>query len=91
MSALQESARRDGPLAIAQVRLVVGIDEIDRIEDAENAEKFLNDIKAIFGIPNCFYIASLSADALANFERRVVSTRTAFDTTFDTVIAHRPP
>ena len=90
VSALQESARRDGPLAIAQVRLVVGIDEIDRIEDAENAEKFLNDIKAIFGIPNCFYIASLSADALANFERRVVSTRTAFDTTFDTVLRIGP-
>jgi hypothetical protein len=85
VNVLLESARRDGPLASAQVRLIVGIDEIDRIEDAENAEKFLNDIKAIFGIPNCFYIASLSADALANFERRVVSTRTAFDTTFDTV------
>ena len=90
VSTLQESARQDGPLAIAQVRLVVGIDEIDRIEDAENAEKFLNDIKAIFGIPNCFYIASLSADALANFERRVVSTRTAFDTTFDTVMRIGP-
>ena len=90
VSTLQESARQDGPLAIAQVRLVVGIDEIDRIEDAEKAEKFLNDIKAIFGVPNCFYIASLSADALANFERRVVSTRTAFDTTFDTVMRIGP-
>jgi hypothetical protein len=85
VSALQEAAGRTDPVAIGQVRLVVGIDEIDRIDDAEKAEKFLNDIKAIFGIPNCFYLASLSADALANFERRVISTRTAFDTTFDTV------
>jgi hypothetical protein len=85
VGALQESARQKTPLAAARVRLVIGIDEIDRIEDAANAEKFLNDIKAIFGIPNCFYVASLSSDALANFERRVVSTRTAFDTTFDTV------
>lgn len=90
VSALQESAQLDGPVAIAQVRLVVGIDEIDRIEDAGNAEKFLNDIKAIFGTPNCFYVASLSADALANFERRVLSTRTAFDTTFDTVLRIGP-
>lgn len=90
VNALQKSTRRDGPLASAQVRLVVGIDEIDRIEDAGNAEKFLNDIKAIFGISNCFYVASLSADALANFERRVVSTRTAFDTTFDTVLRIAP-
>jgi NACHT domain len=90
VGALQEFARGEGPLAIAQVRLVVGIDEIDRIEDAGTAEKFLNDIKAVFGIPNCVYIAALSADALATFERRVVSTRTAFDTTFDTVIRIGP-
>lgn len=95
VSALQERAQqgrvyRGSALAVPQVLLVVGIDEIDRIEEAEKAEKFLNDVKAIFGIPNCFYAASLSADALANFERRVVSTRTAFDTTFDTVLRVGP-
>jgi hypothetical protein len=99
VSALQEQAQQEqaqreragsSKLAVPQVLLVVGIDEIDRIEEAEKAEKFLNDVKAIFGIPNCFYAASLSADALANFERRVVSTRTAFDTTFDTVLRVGP-
>jgi hypothetical protein len=89
VSALQKKGGHPGG-SPARARLVVGIDEIDRIEDAGNAEKFLNDIKAIFGIPNCFYVASLSADALANFERRVVSTRTAFDTTFDTVMRIGP-
>jgi hypothetical protein len=90
VSALQEAVQQDGPIAVSQVRIIAGIDEIDRIENAENAEKFLNDIKAIFGIPNCVYVASLSADALANFERRVVSARTAFDTTFDKVMRVRP-
>jgi hypothetical protein len=90
VNALQELARQEGALAMSQVRLIVGIDEIDRIENGENAEKFLNDIKAIFGIPSCCYVASVSADALAIFERRAVSARTAFDTTFDAIIRIGP-
>lgn len=82
--------RQDGVLATSQVRLIIGIDEIDRIENGENAEKFLNDIKAIFGIPSCCYVASVSADALAIFERRSVRARTAFDTTFDAIIRISP-
>jgi hypothetical protein len=81
--------RRDTPAA-AQARLIVGIDEIDRIENAEQAEKFLNEIKAIFGVPSCFYVASLSADALATFERRAVTARTAFETAFDTMVRIGP-
>jgi NACHT domain len=80
---------RDSPAA-AQARLVVGIDEIDRIENAEQAEKFLNEIKAIFGVPSCFYVASLSADALATFERRAITARTAFETAFDTMVRIGP-
>ena len=86
VSALQDVAQRSDSLAVDQVRLIVGIDEIDRIENGEKAEKFLNEIKAIFGIPYCFYAASLSADALANFERRAVSARTVFDTSFDAML-----
>lgn len=90
VSGLQGLALQDGPLTMSQVRLIVGIDEIDRIENGEIAEKFLNDIKAIFGIPSCCYFASVSADALAIFERRTVSARTAFDTTFDVIVRINP-
>jgi len=90
VSSLQDLASASNSSAATRARLIVGIDEIDRIENAEQAEKFLNDIKAIFGIPSCFYIASLSADALATFERRAISARTAFDTAFDTMIRVEP-
>src|SRR5262249_51084470 len=90
VSSLQNLAPSSGSTVSTQARLIVGIDEIDRIESAEQAEKFLNEIKAIFGVPSCFYVASLSADALATFERRAVSARTAFDTAFDTMVRIDP-
>ena len=85
-----QAAQIGGPVGVDRVRLIVGIDEIDRIESAEKAEKFINEIKSIFGVPHCFYVASLSADALAQFERRAVTARTAFDTAFDTMIRMDP-
>jgi hypothetical protein len=90
VSALQDVAFSYDLTRASEARLIVGIDEIDRIESAERAEKFLNDIKAIFGIPYSFYLASLSADALATFERRVITARSAFDTAFDSVIRIEP-
>ena len=90
VSSLQQAAQNEGAVTADRVRLIVGIDEIDRIENAEKAEKFINEIKSIFGVPRCFYVASLSADALAQFERRAVTARTAFDTAFDTMIRMDP-
>jgi hypothetical protein len=71
-------------------RLVIGIDEVDKILDGERAEAFLNDIKAVFGVPGCLYLVSLSEDALAIFARRALSIRTAFDSAFDEVVAVTP-
>jgi hypothetical protein len=69
-------------------RIVIGIDEIDRMS-AASAERFLNDIKAIFGIPQCLYLVSVSDEALTVFERRVLQGRSAFDSTFDEVLRAR--
>ena len=71
-------------------RVVIGIDEVDKILDGERAEAFLNDIKAVFGVPGCLYLVSLSEDALAVFARRALSIRTAFDSAFDEVVAVTP-
>ena len=49
VSALQQAAQNEGAITPDRVRLIVGIDEIDRIESAEKAEKFINEIKSIFG------------------------------------------
>jgi hypothetical protein len=67
-------------------RLVVGIDEVDKIRDADKAERFVNDIKAVFGSPHCLYLVSVSEEALVGFQQRVPSVRTAFDSAFDEVL-----
>jgi len=67
-------------------RVVIGIDELDKIGTAEACERFINDIKAIFGIPHCLYLVSVSEDALASFEQPAFAARTAFDNAFDEVI-----
>ncbi len=66
--------------------MVVGIDEVDRIADAAQAERFLNEVKSIFGVHHCTYLVSVSEEALASFERRVVRVRTVLESAFDEVL-----
>ncbi|WP_017600161.1 hypothetical protein [Nocardiopsis lucentensis] len=70
-------------------RLVVGIDEIDKMS-AQEAEQFINQVKALFGTPNCLTLVSVSDDALANFEQRSFSVRDSFDTAFDDIVRVEP-
>ncbi|WP_181770600.1 NACHT domain-containing protein [Amycolatopsis pittospori] len=70
----------------ARGRVVVCVDELDKIASAAEAERFLNDIKAIFGVEGCFFLVAVSDDALASFSRRSLAVRTAFDSAFDSVV-----
>lgn len=77
---------RDFLEQIATVRKIrIGIDELDKM-DAETARRFLNEIKAVFRVPGCFFLISISEDAMSFFERRGLPIRDAFDSTFDDVI-----
>jgi hypothetical protein len=42
-------------------RVVIGIDEVDKIRDSDRAEAFLNDIKAVFGVPGLSNLAYVRA------------------------------
>lgn len=66
--------------------MLVGIDELDRIADPNDADAFLNNIKSIFDAPGCTYVVTISDEALASFERRIVHLRTALDSVFDEVL-----
>ncbi|MBA4010940.1 MAG: hypothetical protein C0481_03665 [Phenylobacterium sp.] len=65
--------------------VIIGIDELDKLRSAQEAEKFLNGVKSVFGIPRCFYLISVSEHALSAFERRGLGFRDAFDSAFDDV------
>ena len=66
--------------------VIIGIDELDKIERADKAQAFLNDIKSVFGVEKCYFLISISEEALANFERRGLPLRDAFDSALDDVI-----
>lgn len=70
----------------AEHTLVIGIDELDKMESAEEAARFLTEVKVLFGEQPCFYLVSVSDDAMSEFERRGVPLRTVFDSTFDDVL-----
>ncbi len=67
-------------------RLVISIDELDKIGEPEKAHEFVNDIKGIFGVPGCLFLVSVSDDALTTFERRGIAVRDAFDSAFSEMI-----
>lgn len=65
----------------------IGIDELDKIESPEAAWSFMNEIKVLFLIPNCFFLVSVSEDAMSMFERRGLPFRDVFDSSFDDVVS----
>lgn len=67
--------------------VLITIDEMDKISSSADAQKFLNEIKAIFNITGCVYLVSISDNALSTFDRRGIGLRDEFDTTFDFVLA----
>lgn len=66
--------------------VVFGIDELDKFKSANEAEAFLNGIKSVFGIEKCFFLISVSEDALSAFDRRGLGVRDAFDSSLDEVL-----
>jgi hypothetical protein len=68
-------------------RVVIGIDELDKMS-AELASQFLNDVKGIFdgNVPGCYFLVSVSEEAMASFQQRGLPTRNVFDTAFDEML-----
>jgi len=69
-----------------EFQIIIGIDELDKLESDEKAQRFLNEIKSVFGLQRCFYLISVSENAMSNFERRGLPFRDAFDSSFDNIV-----
>jgi hypothetical protein len=67
-------------------KVVVCIDELDKLESDEAAQRFINSIKSVFHQARCYYLVSISENAMSSFERRGLPIRDAFDSSFDEVI-----
>jgi Cdc6-like AAA superfamily ATPase len=68
-------------------KVLIGIDEMDKIGSDEKAHNFLNELKALFVIEkSCFYLISVSESAMSSFERRGLPFRDVFDSSFDAIV-----
>ncbi|MET7995485.1 hypothetical protein ABZU76_31800 [Amycolatopsis sp. NPDC005232] len=67
-------------------RMVIAIDELDKIGEPEKAHQFINDIKGVFGVSGCLFFVSVSDDAVLNFEQRGLGIRDAFDSAFSEMV-----
>jgi hypothetical protein len=66
--------------------VIIGIDELDKIEEPVRARAFLNEIKGIFGVQQCYFLVAVSLDALSAYGRRGMPIRDAFDSAFDEIL-----
>jgi hypothetical protein len=76
--------------ATFSVDVRIGIDELDKMESDETAHQFLNEIKGVFGTPGCFFLVSVSEEAMSNFDRRGARLRDVFDSSFDEILHVTP-
>ncbi len=66
--------------------VIIGIDELDKMASTDDARRFLNDIKTLFGMPRVFNLVSLSDDAMSEYERRGLPIRDVLDSVFDEIL-----
>jgi hypothetical protein len=74
-------------LLSSEYEIIIGIDELDKISSSNKAHRFLNEIKGIFNLKNCYYLISVSENAISSFNKRGMPFRDAFDSSFDDIIS----
>ncbi|MFF9034901.1 P-loop NTPase fold protein [Streptomyces sp. NPDC014892] len=71
-------------------KVFIGIDELDRLGSTEQARAFLAEIKAIFAIPNVYFLLSVSEDVGAAFIRRGLPVRDVTDSSLEDILPLEP-
>ena len=70
--------------------IVVAIDEIDRIGSLEDAEKFIGEIKTIFGVEGCYFLVAVAEEVGSLFAQRATAGRSILENAFDEIVAVEP-
>jgi hypothetical protein len=72
-------------LELVGYRVIVGIDEMDKLAADESLTRFLNTVKLLFSVRSCSFLVSVSTSARGEFLRRGIVDRTVLDSSFDAV------
>jgi hypothetical protein len=71
-------------------RVLICIDEVDRIGSAQEATNFLSEVKAIFGAPHCYFVVAIADELGIQLNRRATASRPLSDNAFDEIISVEP-
>lgn len=67
-------------------KLVIAIDELDKVHDMAQVQGLLAEIKGALSVPGTYYLISIAEDAATAFRHRLSSGRDIFESTFDEII-----
>jgi ABC-type dipeptide/oligopeptide/nickel transport system ATPase subunit len=67
-------------------KAIICIDELDKITDPEQVKKLLRGVKGVLFQKNCYYLISISEDAVKSFKTRFSAERDMLESTFDEII-----
>ncbi len=70
-------------------RVIICVDELDKIDKPEDVVSIINGIKDLFHLPRVHVLVSVSTDAMHSFAARGILVRDVFDSAFDTVVEVR--
>lgn len=70
-------------------RVIIAIDELDKLSKPSDLVDAVNGLKELFHIEGTHFIVAVSTDALDSFALRGVPARDAFDSSFDTIVPVR--
>ena len=87
---IEETAGLVSAVAASGRRVVIAVDELDKLSSDDDALEFLNEIKVLFPISGCSFLVSVSDHAWVNYARRGMPLRDAFDSSFDEVVRVEP-
>jgi hypothetical protein len=73
-----------------EVKIIIAIDELDKVLDIKRLHEMLKSIKAIFEIPNVYYLLSISEDALETYRLRHLETKNEIDSAFTHIFSIPP-
>jgi len=71
-------------------RVVIAIDELDKMAEPEKVRALLRDIKGIFEVPHVHFLVSVSAEAARSLKLGALTGRNEFNSSFYTVIEVPP-
>jgi hypothetical protein len=71
-------------------RVVIAIDELDKMDDADKVRALLRDIKGIFEVPGVHFFVSVSDEAARSLNLGALTGRNEFNSSFYTVIELQP-